>query len=168
MRSKSLLEHVLTGLVIGNGCWEWKGRKDSNGYGRMQMRVGGRRVYPLAHRVVYEMVVGEIPGYLEIDHLCRNTSCVRPDHLEPVSHAENMRRTRLKACTKGHALVEGNITPASKGNIRCLTCTREHVRKRESRMKAVGRCPCGRVPDPGYKCCRTCIEKTRKVKCHVM
>lgn len=41
---------------------------------------------------MYEMMVGKIPEGFELDHLCRTRSCVRPDHLEPVTHAENMRR----------------------------------------------------------------------------
>ena len=45
-----------------------------------------------AHRYVYEKEVGQIPLGLELDHKCKNRSCVNPTHLEPVSHAENVRR----------------------------------------------------------------------------
>lgn len=47
-----------------------------------------------AHRVVYESLVGPIPAGLELDHTCRVRRCVNPDHLEPVTHAENQRRSR--------------------------------------------------------------------------
>lgn len=65
-------------------CWIWQLAKDQWGYGR----VGGG----LAHRLMYEERNGPIPDGLEIDHLCRQPSCVNPDHLEPVLHLENVRR----------------------------------------------------------------------------
>lgn len=71
-------------------CWLWTATCDVHGYGRFA--VGGTPV--LAHRVGYELMHGAIPEGLELDHLCRNPSCVRPDHLQPVSHTTNMRRGR--------------------------------------------------------------------------
>lgn len=67
------------------GCWPWQGFTDFNSYGRFSR-------YGLAHRFAYEFLVGPIPKGLEIDHLCRNKSCVNPDHLEAVTHRENIRR----------------------------------------------------------------------------
>jgi hypothetical protein len=77
-----------------NGCWIWQGRKDRLGYCRLWVD-GALR---LAHRHVYERERGPIPAGLDLDHLCRVPSCVNPAHLEPVTHAENVRRganTRL-------------------------------------------------------------------------
>jgi hypothetical protein len=68
-------------------CWEWTGRTDQ-GYGRVS--IGGRQLR--AHRVVYERLVGRVPDGLVLDHLCRNRGCVNPDHLEPVTNEENIRR----------------------------------------------------------------------------
>ena len=73
-------------------CWRWTGTRDRSGYG--QMKYQGRR--PGAHRVSYELFVGPVPEGLELDHLCRSPECVRPDHLEPVTHAENMRRQSVR------------------------------------------------------------------------
>jgi hypothetical protein len=64
-------------------CWIWQ-RKLKNGYGM----VGSRR----AHRVFYETSYGPIDANKEPDHLCKVKACVRPDHLEPTTHAENVRR----------------------------------------------------------------------------
>jgi hypothetical protein len=77
------------------GCWEWQRARDPLGYGRL--RANGGTV--LAHRFVYEEQRGPIPENLSLDHLSRNPSCVNPDHLEPVTHAENLRRGReFRAC----------------------------------------------------------------------
>ena len=70
-------------------CWIWTGCRIRHGYGRIS---GPGRKPLLAHRVAYELTYGPIPDGLELDHLCRNPSCVRPDHLEPVTHLENVRR----------------------------------------------------------------------------
>lgn len=71
-----------------NGCWVWTGSLLADGYGNLRDGAKVKR----AHRVSYETFVGPIPGGLEIDHLCRNRSCINPDHLEPVTRAENQRR----------------------------------------------------------------------------
>ena len=72
------------------GCWTWIAGRTSRGYGSFGQGGPKRRVY--AHRYAYELLVGPIPDGLVIDHLCRNPSCVNPDHLEPVTHQENCRR----------------------------------------------------------------------------
>jgi hypothetical protein len=63
-----------------NGCWVWTGYTDPNGYGRLHLSRPRRTVQ--AHRYVYEQLVGPIPEGLEMDHLCRNPSCVNPQHRE--------------------------------------------------------------------------------------
>jgi hypothetical protein len=70
------------------GCWNWQRYKDDKGYGVIKRR--GKNYQ--AHRYLYEKHKGKIPGELQLDHLCRNTSCVNPGHLEPVTNAENTRR----------------------------------------------------------------------------
>jgi len=65
-------------------CWIWQ-RSKKNGYGI----VSGRK---RAHRVSYEARFGPIPNDREPDHLCKQKACINPEHLEPVSHTENVRR----------------------------------------------------------------------------
>lgn len=74
------------------GCWVWTAAKAPSGHpGFCLGRPEGKR-WVQAHRVSYEHFVGPIPEGLELDHLCVNPPCVNPAHLEPVTHAENMRR----------------------------------------------------------------------------
>jgi hypothetical protein len=72
----------------GTRCWLWCGSTDTSGYGKILVR---RKLIP-AHRLAYEYYVGPIPAGLEIDHLCRVRHCVNPDHLEAVTHRENLMR----------------------------------------------------------------------------
>jgi len=70
-----------------SGCWIWNGASsNANGltYGYYRLRK--------SHRVAYEKYVGPIPENMDIDHLCKNTLCVRPDHLEAVTHRVNILR----------------------------------------------------------------------------
>ncbi|WP_433730849.1 HNH endonuclease signature motif containing protein [Actinoplanes sp. CA-051413] len=112
-------------------CWEWTGRTKPSGYGVFRINpMGGDR---LAHRTSYEMLVGPIPDGLELDHLCRVRRCVNPDHLEPVTHQENVRRSaapaalnaRKRRCLKGHEF-DRVITLGSGKRVRkCSQCVRE-------------------------------------------
>ena len=70
------------------GCWEWQGRVVGNGYGQ----IWHEGHYYYVHRVSYEYFVGPIPPKWDVDHLCRNLRCFRPDHLEAVTHAVNIQR----------------------------------------------------------------------------
>lgn len=73
-------------------CWIWGKNLNDRGYG---LFVGASATGRVAHRVIFERERGPVPAGLELDHLCRVRACVNPDHLEPVTHQENMRRGYL-------------------------------------------------------------------------
>ena len=76
--------------VLPTGCIEFMAARNEHGYGTLW--VDGKQRY--THILAYEMVRGPVPEGLELDHLCNNPPCCHPWHLEPVTHAENLRRSR--------------------------------------------------------------------------
>lgn len=122
-------------------CWIWQLYKDPNGYGRSS-KGDSRGV--LAHRLVYEEQRGAIPAGLDLDHLCRVTSCVNPSHLEAVTHKVNMLRgvnppaqNALKThCKRGHPFDAENTHYTPAGKRRCRTCDRAYVRRQRERRAA--------------------------------
>lgn len=124
-----------------DGCWLWKGRTN-RGYGRFIL--DGIQV--LAHRFAYELLIGPIPEGLVIDHLCRNPTCVRPDHMDPTTRVKNWRKgyddlaavgaLRRKSggsfiqthCKRGHPFNAENTHIAKKSGQRvCRVCCRERM-----------------------------------------
>ncbi len=118
-----------------SGCWLWLASTSVLGYGHF--RVDGKTAK--AHRYSYERFVGPVPRGLELDHKCRVRSCVNPDHLEPVTHAENVRRgvaaERKRAithCRQGHAFSDENTAFTPQGRRRCKMCCRLKTRRQHA------------------------------------
>jgi len=112
--------------VTESGCWTWLGARQSAGYGLVHFN----GVQTGAHRVAYEIARGKIPEGLVLDHLCRNPSCVNPDHLEPVTQRENLMRgdtipaahARKTHCPNGHPYSGDNLGVAKRGSRFCRIC----------------------------------------------
>lgn len=131
-----------------SGCWLWTG-KLRRGYG---VACVGMHEQP-AHRLSYELFVGKIPDGLVLDHLCRLPCCVNPQHLEPVTIAENVARGMaienfqkmkhaITQCPKGHIYSGSNLYLSPSGHRDCVTCQRERVRdwRRRERQKKMMQC----------------------------
>ncbi|RCG27221.1 HNH endonuclease [Sphaerisporangium album] len=140
------------------GCWRWTGSKARGGYG--QLWIAAKKGWRKAHQVTYELLIGPIPDGLELDHLChtrdrdcpggtncRHRCCVNPTHLEPVTHAENLRRgggveraaelrRAITHCPQNHPYDEVNTHRNPSGSRVCRTCKREAMRRVRARKKA--------------------------------
>jgi hypothetical protein len=125
------------------GCWIFTGCRIRGGYGMVRTGsvLDGSARSKLAHRVVYEAIVGPIPEGLELDHLCRNPACVNPAHLEPVDHRTNVLRgfspsaihARKTHCVNGHEFTTENTLVDKKGKRNCRACARAARRRRDER-----------------------------------
>lgn len=127
-------------MVSGSGGTVLRKRPNADGYIDLNIDSGrGLR----AHRVVYEQVVGPIPDGLVLDHLCRVRCCCNPDHLEPVTHIENIMRgagtgaaNAVKThCKNGHEFTVENTYERPTGGRACRTCTNNNQRKYTERKR---------------------------------
>lgn len=110
-------------------CWTTSNKISPNGYSRVMGKIG--------HRVFYESFKGKIKEGYTIDHLCREKSCVNPDHLEAVTQRENSFRApnyvgNRKECPKGHEYTGENIVHYNGRRI-CRIC--KNTRQREYALK---------------------------------
>ena len=94
-------------------CWLWLASKNAKGYGWFN-GTG-------AHRWSYEYYKQPIPAGWQIDHLCKITSCVNPDHLEAVTLEENLRRQHGDRYMNS-ICIYGHIKSWVNGRMRCYDC----------------------------------------------
>ena len=122
--------------VDDNGCWVWSRAVSGNGYGNY----GNKG----AHRVFYELFIGNIEKGMQIDHTCRVRACVNPEHLEQVTAQENILRSmpyrmanmgglfhlNKTECPNGHPYSEENTSNSKRKNgrtfRRCKACRRKN------------------------------------------
>lgn len=124
-------------IILPNGCHIWTASLNSMGYGRIRNEFGRNE---LAHRVAWRLSGRPLLPGLELDHVvCRSPKCINPEHLEQVTHAENVARGntpsaiahRNGTCLKGHAQIPENGIFDKRGKWRCNACRR--ARRAESK-----------------------------------
>jgi hypothetical protein len=127
------------------GCWPWVAARGTTG-GYAQYKHDGSMKY--AHKVAYEVLVGEVPPETpDLDHLCEVRHCVNPDHLEPVTHKENVMRGQgwapilaaRRYCQNGHEFTADNIyiDPRRSGTRACRQCRYESTKKFNEKKRQV-------------------------------
>lgn len=119
-------------------CWNWIGSVNKKtGYGEGSP---SRKKKYFAHRLSYELFVGNIPAGLHIDHICRNRKCVNPAHLRLLTIKENVlcgigitaENSRKECCPHGHKYEGDNLYIKPTGARVCKECRRQ--RDREKRL----------------------------------
>lgn len=129
-----------------SGCWIWMGtvaksnRSEYGEIGRESSDVkNGKHHMDKAHRVSYEIYKGAIPAGHEVDHICTNTLCVNPDHLQVVTSGKNKELAHLRrygnACRKGHPLTLENTWLEKGKKKRCRQCFSESHARSKQRKK---------------------------------
>jgi hypothetical protein len=120
------------------GCWNWLGVINKNGYGQFTLNVFVRNTTCMAHRVSYEIHKGEIPPGYDVHHKCRNRTCTNPEHLELMLHDNhegsatfgNREKTH---CPLGHPYDAANTIIRTRANGAparyCRRCMELHNRK---------------------------------------
>ncbi len=138
MRSRDVVIRILEKCSVDDdGCLIFGGFRNNNGYGQISNHPISHQAY--THRVMYQRFVGPIPDGLSLDHLCRNRACCNPSHLEPVTHRENMLRSRTPGiltylenrCRRGHDMADAYVR--RNGNRMCRSCI--HLRERQRRLR---------------------------------
>ena len=127
-----------------SGCWIWAGMLNKKGYGTIMVSpaTSTDRKVCLAHRLAYVEFKGAIPLGLVLDHLCRNTACINPDHLEAVTSRTNVlrgvgitaRNASKTHCPKGHPFSGENLYVTPEGFRHCRICSRASTRDWRERI----------------------------------
>lgn len=117
-----------------NGCWLWTAGCSPDGYGLFHF---DERTGANAHRVAYQLLVGEIPAGFHLHHVCRTRRCVNPAHLEPIEAGEHTvtHAREITHCKRGHELCGDNVY-LFRGVRFCRKCRRIRDEARRQR-----RCP---------------------------
>lgn len=119
-----------------DGCWEYKGPIDTNGYGLFGI---GKRQHHV-HRVIYAILIGLVADNELVCHHCDNRLCGRPSHLFLGSQTDNMRdmaakgrgrspNSEKKHCVNGHPRTPANSYVRKDGTKQCRVCHKLRARR---------------------------------------
>ena len=126
------------------GCWNWTAGLNSKGYGYLWVppvkgKPSPKRGHTLqAYKLAYVWKYGPVPEGMELDHECRNTRCVNPDHVKPKTRRQNQLNSdktfpainaAKTRCPRGHPYTGTN----NQGRRICSICERALARLRKTR-----------------------------------
>jgi hypothetical protein len=150
------LEKLAKRFVINEDtqCWEWIGYISSEGYARAHLRLEQEKVF--IHRFMYELVYGDVPDEMQVDHSCHNKDmacedgsscrhrrCVNPSHLQLATPKANTLAGKTPAalnrkkryCLRGHVFDAENTAIDVRGSRNCRLCARDRTRARRLKIK---------------------------------
>jgi HNH endonuclease len=130
----------LTLIDPNTGCWICVAGKNAYGYG--VMHANGRTIQ--AHILSWTLKYGPVPKGMELHHMCENKLCCNPKHLEPITRAAHLMRSRRSLafinkhkthCKHAHEFTPENTLLSHDGKQRrCKACAR-------ARGPNIGSCP---------------------------
>lgn len=74
-----------------SGCWLWLGPMYRFGYGYYSEARGSKPRNVTAHVAAFSRYRGMIPAGFDLHHVCKNKSCVNPEHMQIVERAAHKR-----------------------------------------------------------------------------
>lgn len=141
LRYKMVIDRFFEKVKITSHCWIWNASKNEDGYGLFRFNGKVRR----AHQFSYKLYKGKLKDGCEIDHICKNRSCVNPYHMEGVTHKENTLRgntvggvyARRTHCKSGHPFTGENVYSRGPGLGRgCRACNKIWNMNKKARKEA--------------------------------
>lgn len=108
----ALLRRLLSKVSVDNvvGCWNWSDSL-SRGYGQLSSKRG---MPPFkAHRLAWELLVGQIPDGMVVRHGCDNPKCCNPLHLQIGTQKDNSLDASLRGRLNKKSLL--NLRPGAPG-----------------------------------------------------
>lgn len=126
---------------VDTGCWRGPESRSGNDY--RSVYLGGGRKNPkheYVHRLVYKVLRGEIPDGFDLHHVCRNTWCCNPDHLETLSRKDHnhlnpliIDQIKRTHCPLGHPYNSETIR-MRQGHRSCKPCEYERSKRRREQQ----------------------------------
>lgn len=148
MHHTVIIDRILSRVEITAGplntpCWLWQGSRMESGYGQVRDPVLKKCV--LAHRVIYEWAIGEIPGGHILHHWYEQPACVNPGHVTPMLRSEHRQlhgivggewQRRKTHCPQGHSYSGDNLGITPSGWRRCRECKRLYMQRQRDAAEA--------------------------------
>lgn len=130
-----IIVRLVNNMLVIDECWVWQKVLTKDGYGQTNyVDDDGTHRTKIAHKLMYEQIIGPVPDGLELDHICENRACINPIHLEPVTPLVNKSRSTSVGtvnankthCSNGHEYTKENtairVNPRGKRSRQCITC----------------------------------------------